>query len=89
MGEMCLPGFYIDGNIVKENQEKMMEERMEDMIHETLKSRRSITEAKWHKQEVIVTLMCSECSLGNALFLHTNMVIVRAVIKSSKILSTT
>jgi hypothetical protein len=35
----------------------MMEERMEDMIHETLKSGRGITQAKGHDQELIVTLM--------------------------------
>jgi hypothetical protein len=46
MGKMGLPSFSIDENIIKENQDKMMEERMEDMIHETLKSGGSITKGR-------------------------------------------
>ena len=38
MGKMGLPSFSIDDNIIKENQDKLTKERMEDMIHETLKS---------------------------------------------------
>jgi hypothetical protein len=73
--------FVIDENIIKENQENMMEERMEDMIHETLKSGGSIIEAKWNNQELIVALMSSECSLGNVLFFHTNLVVAKVKIK--------
>ena len=39
-------------------------EGIEDMIHETLKSGGSITQAKGHDQELIVTLMSSKGSLG-------------------------
>jgi hypothetical protein len=40
-----------------------MEERMKDMIHETLKSGGGITETKGHDQELIVALMSVKCSL--------------------------
>jgi hypothetical protein len=37
MGKMGLTSFSINENIIKENQDKMMEEKTKDMIHETLK----------------------------------------------------
>jgi hypothetical protein len=86
---MGLPSFTIDKNIIKENQDKMTEESTKDMIHETLKSGGIITEVEGHNQELIVTLMSSECNLENAFFFHTNLVISRANIKFGKILSTT
>jgi hypothetical protein len=43
MGEMGFPSFTIDENIIKQNQEKIIEERMEDMIHSNLKSGEGIT----------------------------------------------
>jgi hypothetical protein len=51
----------------------MTEKRMEDMIHETLESGGSITQAKGHYQELIVTLMSSKCSLGNVFLFHTDL----------------
>jgi hypothetical protein len=89
MGKMGLPSFAIDENIIKENQAKMTQERTKDMIHETLKSGGSIREAEWHNQELIVTLMSYECSLGNVFLLHMNLVVSRTDIKFGKILSTT
>jgi hypothetical protein len=67
----------------------MTKERTRDMIHETLKSGGRITKVEWNNQELIVTLMSYECSLGNAFFFHTNMVVDREEIKFGKILSTT
>jgi hypothetical protein len=89
MGKMGLPSFSIDENIIKENQDKMAEERIEDMIHETLKSGGRIIEVEWNNQELIVILMSYECSLGNVLFFHTKLVVSRAEIKFGKILITT
>ena len=54
----------------------MMKERMEDMIHETLKSGGSITQDKGNDQELIVTLMSSKGSLGNVFLFHTDLVVV-------------
>jgi hypothetical protein len=88
MGEMCLPSFSIDENIIKENQDEMTKERMKYMIHETLKSGGRITKVEWNNQELIVTLMGFECSIGNVFFFHMNMVVARSEIKFGKILST-
>jgi hypothetical protein len=43
----------------------MTEERMDNMVHETLESGGSITQAKGNDQELIVTLMSSKRSLSN------------------------
>jgi hypothetical protein len=59
------------------------------MIHDTLKSGGSITQAKGHDQELIVTLMSSKCSLGNVFLFHMYLVVARKDIKFSKVLSTT
>jgi len=88
MGKMDLPSFFIDENIIKENQDKMTEERMEGDIHETLKSGGSIIEVEWHNQEPIVPLMSFECSIWNVLFFHTNLVVAREDIIFGKTLST-
>jgi hypothetical protein len=67
----------------------MTKERMEYMIHETLKSGGSITQAKGHDQELIVTLMSSKCCLGNVFLLHVYLVVARMEIKFGKVPSTT
>jgi hypothetical protein len=66
----------------------MMEERTKNIIHETLEYGGSITQTKGHGQELIVTLMSSKCSLGNAFLFHTDMVVVITEIKFSKVLIT-
>ena len=66
-----------------------MEERTEDMIHETLESGWSITQAKGHDQEIIVTLMISKGSLGDVNFLHMYLVVSILQIRFSEVISTT
>jgi hypothetical protein len=89
MGNMVCPGFTIDENIIKENEDKMMEKRMENMVHETLESGGRITQAKGHDQEFIVTLTSTKNSPRNFFFFHTYMVVARMKIKFSKVLRTT
>jgi hypothetical protein len=64
-----------------------MEERMKNMIHETLKSGGGITETKMHDQELIVALTSAECSLGNVILFHTYLVVARTNTKFGKVLS--
>ena len=78
-------GFTIDEDIIKENKDKMTEKRMEDMIHEALKSGGSITQSEGHDQELIVALMSSKVVLG----MLTYMVVARMKIEFSKELGTT
>jgi hypothetical protein len=44
----------------------MAEKRMEDMIHEALEGGGGITQVKGNDQKIIVALMSSKGSLGNA-----------------------
>jgi hypothetical protein len=48
MGAMGFQSFSIYENNIKENQDKMMKECIEDMISETFESGGSIIEAKGH-----------------------------------------
>jgi hypothetical protein len=52
MEEMGCPSFTIDENIIKENEDKMMEKRTKDTIHKTLESGWSITQDKGNYQEL-------------------------------------
>jgi hypothetical protein len=67
----------------------MTKKRTKDMIHEDLEGRGSITQAKGHDQELIVTLMSLKVSLGDVSVLHTYLVVARTQIKFSETLSTT
>jgi hypothetical protein len=59
------------------------------MIHETLESEGSITQAKRHDQELLVTLMSFKGSLGNFFLFHMYLVVARMENKFSKVLRTT
>jgi hypothetical protein len=65
MGNMGLPSFTINENIIKEDQYKMTEEGVEDMIHEALESGGCITQAEGNDQELIMAFMSMKGSLGN------------------------
>jgi hypothetical protein len=67
----------------------MTEKRMEDMIHEALESRGSITQTKGNEQKCIVALMSSKGSIRNVCLFHMDMVVPRTNIKFSKELGTT
>jgi hypothetical protein len=67
----------------------MMERRMEDMIHETLKSGGVIMQTKGHDQGLIVTLMSSKGHFGDVFLFHTYLVVSRIEIKFCKVLCTT
>jgi hypothetical protein len=53
----------------------MMEERVEYEIHETLKSRRCITQTEGHDQELIMALMSSKRNFGNMGLSHMYLVV--------------
>jgi hypothetical protein len=67
----------------------MMEKRTKDMIHEALEGGGRITQDKGHDQKLIVALMSSKVSLGNAFLFHMYLVISRTNIKFSKELVST
>jgi hypothetical protein len=62
---------------ISSKKNKTKKKRMEDMIHKTLESVRSITQSKGHYQEFIMTLMSEKCGLGNVFFFHMDMVVAK------------
>ena len=62
---------------------------MEDMIHEALEGGGGITQDKGHDQKLIVALMSSKGSLGNACLFHTYMVVTQMKIQFSEELGAT
>jgi hypothetical protein len=86
---MVYLGFSIDEDIIKENQDKMMENRAEDMVHEALEGGGGVTQTKGHDQKIIVALMSVKGSLGNVGLFHTYLVIAQAKIKFGKELGAT
>jgi hypothetical protein len=77
MGQMDFPSFTIDYDIIKEKKDKMTKERVEDMIHETLKSGRCITQIEGHDQEIIMALMILKSSFGNIDLFHMYLVVYK------------
>jgi hypothetical protein len=67
----------------------MMEERVKDMIHESLKSGGGVTQAKGHDQELLLTLVISKGSLGDVFLFHAYLVVSKMEIKFCKVLGTT
>jgi hypothetical protein len=57
---------------------------MKDMIHEAMESGGSITQAKEHDQELIVSLMSSKSSLRSVCLFHRYLEVARTKIKFSK-----
>ena len=62
-------------DIIKENQNKISQTFPAHLIHKRLKSSRSIGEADRHDHKFIMAFICSEGSLGNIIWLYTNLVI--------------
>ena len=62
-------------DIIKENQNKFSQTFPIHIIHKRLKSSRGIGEVDGHDHKVIMAFICFERSLGNVIWLYTNLVI--------------
>ena len=60
MLEMLSPGFTIDEDIIKEDQNEVSQVGPKYFIHQCLEHGRGICEAKWHDQKFIMAIMCVE-----------------------------
>jgi hypothetical protein len=89
MSKMVYLGFSIDEDIIKENWGKMMEKRVEDMVHEALEGGGGVTKTKGHEQKLIVAFISAKGGLGNVGIFHTYLVIAQAKIKFGKELGAT
>lgn len=62
--------------------------RAEYIIHNSLESRRAITQAKWHNQIFIMSIMSTERSFVNIKWINSYLVISSSQVQLSKISST-
>ena len=82
---MLIQSLAIDQNIIQENKYKFSEKRLQNLIHNTLKSSWCISEAKGHDLEMIVPMVGLEGSFMLILSTHTNLMITSYHIQLGKI----
>ena len=81
MMEMLSPGFTIDEDIIKEDQNEFSKVGPKYFIHQCLKCGRSISEAKGHDQKFIVTIIFVECYFMDILLMNLNVMIPKMKIQ--------
>ena len=73
MGDMGMPNFIVDWDVIKKDKDKIMQKELKDMVHETLEGGRCIAKVKGNHQELIMALMGAKNSFGNIDLLHANI----------------
>jgi hypothetical protein len=79
--EVFRPCLAVDEDVIKEHKHRLAQIGAEDVVHEGLKGRRSVGEAKQHDQELIVSLVCPERRLLNISGVHAHLVVARAQVE--------
>lgn len=72
---MFLLSFAVNQYVVEEYQDKFLEILAKDVIHKSLKGRRSIAQTEWHNQEFKVTMVGSECYFLNIIRMHAYLMV--------------
>ena len=85
---MPIPGFTIDEDIIKEEQNEVSQVGLKYFIHQCLEHGRGICEAKWHDQKFIMALMCVESCFKDIICMDPNLVIPRTKIQLGENMST-
>jgi hypothetical protein len=71
----------VDKNGIKENKHKPAQVGAEDIVHQSLKGRRGVGEAKRHHQELEVAMMSLKCCLGDIIRMHPHLVVARPMVE--------
>ena len=85
---MLRPCFTIDEDIIKEDQNEILEVGPKYFIHQCLEHGRIICEARWHEHKFIVALMCAESYFRDIILMNPNLMIPKAKIQLGEKLST-
>ena len=88
MLEIPSPCFTIDEDVIKDDQNEVPQEGPEYFIHQCLECGRSIPEAKWHDQKLIVAIICAESCFRDIILMNPNLVIPRTKIQLGEKTST-
>ena len=89
--EMFLMFFLIlrkDQNVVEIEQDKLILEWRENIVHQSIKSRRSISQTKRHDRILIRAKTSPECRLRNVFLANANLMIAHSEIKLGEYFST-
>ena len=81
MLEMLNPCFTTNGDIIKKDQNEVLQVGPKYFIHQFLECGRSILEAKWNDQKLIVAIMCAKIHFRDIIFVNLNLVIPRMKIQ--------
>jgi len=76
--------FVVYQYFIKEDYEKIMDNGIKDVVHESLKGGFNIANTKRNHQKLIMTIMSETIHFGNIEFLHVNVVITRVGINFSE-----
>jgi hypothetical protein len=79
--EVLRPRGAVDKNVIKENKHKPAQLWSEDVVHQSLKGRRGVEEAKRHHQELEVAMMSPKRRLGDIIRVHPHLVVARSKVK--------
>jgi hypothetical protein len=74
--EMSLPSVALNEDVIEEDQNKLLEVRLQECIHETLEGIWGIAKSKRHYREFIMAFMSPKSSLQDIYFIHPYLVIV-------------
>ena len=76
-----------DQNIIEIHQDEIIGVGVEDKVHHSRECWRSIDKAERHDSIFIRTIACSECCLGDILFMNANLMITHTEVKLGEYLS--
>ena len=62
-------------DIVKENEDKFLNEGMENLVPHGFKSRWHVSEAERYHQELKESSVCPESCLGDVVWVHSDLVV--------------
>jgi len=79
--EMLRPRRAVNENVVEKNQHKPPQERPQDVVHQGLEGRRGVGEAERHHQTLVVAMMSAEGRLGDVVWVHPHLMILRAQVE--------
>ena len=88
MLEMLSPSFTIDEDIIKEDQNEVLQVGLKYFIHQCLERGRGICEAKWHDQKFIIAIMCVESCFRDIILMNTNLVTPRTKVQLGEKMNT-
>jgi hypothetical protein len=74
---MIFPSLGKNQYIIKENQDKLLQMRLEDIIHQAIERRWGISQPKRHDRKLIVPKPSPKSHLGNITIFDLNLVIPR------------